>query len=89
MVGPLFFLLLRTWKKADAKRLGEEYFAVLAEAIPQIVWTAIPGGGIDYCNQRLYELTGGSPEDAMGWGWKNLIHPTICRSPCATGSPPV
>jgi len=75
MVGPLFFLLLRTWKKADAKRLGEEYFAVLAEAIPQIVWTAIPGGGIDYCNQRLYELTGGSPEDAMGWGWKNLIHP--------------
>ena len=75
VVGPVFFFRLRQWKKANAKRLGEEYFAVLAEAIPQIVWTAIPGGGIDYCNQRLYELTGGSPEDTMGWGWKSLIHP--------------
>ena len=75
VVGPVFFSRLRQWKRADAKRLGEEYFAALAEAIPQIVWTAIPGGGIDYCNQRLYELTGGSPEDTMGWGWKNLIHP--------------
>jgi LPXTG-motif cell wall-anchored protein len=58
LVGAIFLLLFRRWRKAYAKREGEEYFAALAEAIPQIVWTAVPGGGIDYCNQRLYELTG-------------------------------
>src|SRR4029077_17785528 len=73
IVGAIF--LFRRWRKTYAKRLGEEYFAALVEAIPQIVWTAVPGGGIDYCNQRLYELTGCSREEAMGWGWQNLLHP--------------
>ena len=54
---------------------GEARFRTLAEAIPQIVWTAIPGKGVDYCNQRWYELTGLTEEQALGWGWSNSLHP--------------
>ena len=37
---------------------GEARFRTLAEAIPQIVWTALPDSGVDYYNRRWYELTG-------------------------------
>ena len=60
---------------AQAARDGEARFHLQAEAIPQIVWTAVPGGGIDYCNRRWYELTGFSQEQTLGFGWKNALHP--------------
>lgn len=76
-VGALVLFFQRRQKKneADTAREGEERFRLMAEAIPQIVWTAIPGGGMDYCNQRLYDLTGLSKEEALGWAWQNLLHP--------------
>jgi diguanylate cyclase (GGDEF)-like protein/PAS domain S-box-containing protein len=58
-----------------AQRDSEERFRSLAESIPLIVWTAAPGGGIDYCNQRWSDLTGIPREQALGWGWKNALHP--------------
>ncbi len=54
---------------------GELRFRTLAEALPQIVWTAIPGKGVDSCNRRWYELTGLSELQALGWGWANALHP--------------
>jgi diguanylate cyclase (GGDEF)-like protein/PAS domain S-box-containing protein len=74
--GVLYFLTVGRRKNAVAKAGdGEERFRLLAEAIPQIVWTAIPGGGIDYCNQRFYELTGLSKEHALGLAWQKALHP--------------
>jgi len=54
---------------------GEARFRTLAEAIPQIVWTALPDRGVDYCNRRWYELTGLSEEQTLGDGWSNGLHP--------------
>jgi diguanylate cyclase (GGDEF)-like protein/PAS domain S-box-containing protein len=54
---------------------GEARFRMLAEAIPEIVWTAIPGGGVDYCNRRWYELTGLTPPQTLGFGWASALHP--------------
>lgn len=54
---------------------GESRFRMLAEAIPQIVWTAVPGGGIDYVNQRWHKLTGFTDEQTLGWGWRDGLHP--------------
>ena len=54
---------------------GDLCFQTLAEAIPQIVWTAIPGKGVDYCNRRWYELTGLTESQTLGWGWANALHP--------------
>jgi len=54
---------------------GEARFRTLAEAIPQIVWTAVAGAGVDYCNQRFYDLTGFTEKQTLGWGWTNALHP--------------
>ncbi len=50
----------------------EEEYRMIAEAIPQIVWTARPDGYNDYFNQRWFEYTGLSPEqtyDPVNQGW--------------------
>jgi PAS domain S-box-containing protein len=56
-------------------RREDEHFRVLAEAIPQIVWTANPDGGLDYYNQRWFDYTGMSLEQTRGWGWEPVLHP--------------
>lgn len=58
-----------------AQRSSESRFHTLAEAIPLMIWTAIPGGGIDYCNQRWCDLTGLPISQSLGWGWKEVLHP--------------
>jgi len=68
-------LALVFYRKAAAARHGEARFRMLADAIPQIVWTALPAGDIDYCNQRWFELTGYSAGEALGWQWQKGIHP--------------
>ncbi len=59
----------------NAARDGEARFRLLASAIPQTLWTASPDGAIDYCNQRWFELTGLTEDQAYGWGWKQTVHP--------------
>jgi diguanylate cyclase (GGDEF)-like protein/PAS domain S-box-containing protein len=71
----LLRIVLRQKLASPSAAGGEMHFRAMAEAIPQIVWTAIPGGGVDYCNQRWCELTGLSVEETLGWGWRKAIHP--------------
>ena len=65
------------WEKAlkhahlDATEKG---FRQLADAMPQIVWTANPDGQVDYYNQRWFDYTGSTLEQTQGWGWKSVIH---------------
>jgi PAS domain S-box-containing protein len=40
----------------------EAHFRQLADAMPQMVWTARPDGAGDYFNQRWYEYTGMAPD---------------------------
>ena len=56
-------------------RESEERFRSLAEAMPQIAWSADPSGAIDYYNSRAYEYSGLRPGDIEGWNWTNVIHP--------------
>ena len=49
-------------------------FSTLAEAIPQIVWTAGSDGRISFFNQRFYEYSGLSAEQSLAGGWRLLIH---------------
>jgi PAS domain S-box-containing protein len=50
-------------------------FRLLAETIPQLVWTTRPDGYHDYYNQRWYEYTGTSPGQSQGEGWQGPFHP--------------
>jgi PAS domain S-box-containing protein len=56
-------------------RESEERFRLMAEAMPQIVWTAKPDGTVDFYNERWREFTGGSREDGYGAGWRMIVHP--------------
>jgi PAS domain S-box-containing protein len=47
----------------------------LADSMPQIVWTATPDGNLDYFNQRWYDYTGMTFEQAKGSGWADALHP--------------
>jgi diguanylate cyclase (GGDEF)-like protein/PAS domain S-box-containing protein len=67
--------VLAKWRGSASSDEGEARFRMLAEAIPQIVWTATPEGGIDFCNGRWYQLSGFSREQTLGLGWANGLHP--------------
>ena len=57
-----------------ALRESELRFRVLAETVPQIVWSSGPDGTLDYLNPRYYGFTGES--DAVPLGTATLpIHP--------------
>ncbi|MCG3111303.1 MAG: CHASE domain-containing protein [Candidatus Manganitrophus sp. SB1] len=59
-------------KKAEE---SEQQYRLLAEIMPQLVWTSTPDGRIDWCNQRWYEATGMTIEEALQSGGLKAIHP--------------
>jgi PAS domain S-box-containing protein len=62
-------------KRAEiAIRESEQRFRQLADAMPQIVWTAGPDGNIDYLNHRWTEFSG-LPQTVGNAGWASLLHP--------------
>ncbi len=46
-------------------------FHLIAETIPQMIWMAAAGGGIEYLNQRWLKYTG----ETEGWEWQRVVHP--------------
>ncbi|HEX8774503.1 MAG TPA: PAS domain S-box protein [Pyrinomonadaceae bacterium] len=55
---------------------SEERYRSLADAMPQIVWTARADGYTDYYNRRWFEYTGFTEEESLAEeGWKNALHP--------------
>ncbi len=61
-------------RQEEKLRESEQRFRQLADAMPQIVWTARPDGEIDYQNRRWYEFTG-LPETTGNDGWGRILHP--------------
>jgi PAS domain S-box-containing protein len=59
----------------EALRKSEEQFHTLAEAVPQIVWIALPDGWNTYHNQRWIDYTGLTAEQSLGEGWASPFHP--------------
>ncbi|MDQ3817919.1 MAG: PAS domain-containing protein [Acidobacteriota bacterium] len=51
------------------------HYRHLADAMPQIVWTARPDGYVDYYNRRWFDYTGLTREKTEGWGWQPVLHP--------------
>jgi PAS domain S-box-containing protein len=59
----------------EALRESEARFRQLADAMPQIVWSARPDGFLDYYNARWYEFTGFPEGQGGDDSWKPILHP--------------
>jgi PAS domain S-box-containing protein len=66
-------------KIETALRESEKQFRELADAMPQIVWTARPDGYIDYFNRQWYEFTVLEKDMATKAGYPSFI-PMMCRA---------
>ncbi|AUT00616.1 hybrid sensor histidine kinase/response regulator [Nostoc sp. CENA543] len=59
----------------EVVRQSEERYRYLADAIPQLVWTANAQGECDYFNQNWCNYTGLTLEESLGTGWVAALHP--------------
>lgn len=53
----------------------EQKFRILADTMPQMVWSTLPDGHHDYYNARWYEFTGMPEGSTDGEGWNGMFHP--------------
>ena len=60
---------------AAALLASEARFRQLADAMPQIVWTARTDGYFDYYNERWYEFTGFHRDTLGDRSWEPILHP--------------
>ncbi len=86
--------LIEHGKAEQALQESEKQFRTLADAIPQLCWTAGADGSIFWYNQRWYEYTGTTPEQMEGWGWQSVHDPAVLpkvlerwKDSIATGEP--
>ncbi len=69
--------------RAEAEA-GERRYRSLAEAIPQIVWTADAGGRFDYYNRRWFEYTALTENESFERdAWKHVLHEEDAESTLA------
>ena len=89
-------LTLRRTNAETHRELGETEarFRVLADAMPQMVWSTLPDGFHDYYNARWYEFTGMPPGSTDGEAWNGMFHPedqerawAVWRHSLLTGEP--
>ncbi|KVV15990.1 PAS domain S-box protein [Flavobacterium sp. TAB 87] len=52
----------------------EQKFRLLADSMPQFVWTANPEGKLNYFNQSVFDFSGISREEITEKGWLQIVH---------------
>jgi PAS domain S-box-containing protein len=85
-------LKLRRAEKAHEE--NEARLKRIIDAVPHIVWSALPNGHNDFHNQRWYEFSGLPLGSAIGEQWSEILHPddqdrtwAKWRHSLATGEP--
>jgi PAS domain S-box-containing protein len=58
-----------------ALKESEQSFRMVADNIPQLIWTNNGKGKADYFNLRWYEYSGLTYQDSVGLGWEAIVHP--------------
>jgi len=63
--------------KQSEERLRENqmYFRLLAESLPQLVWTCRGDGKCDYLSPQWVRYTGVPESEQLGFGWLHQLHP--------------
>src|SRR6267154_1028184 len=55
--------------------MHEQRWRDLTEALPQLVWSAMPDGSCDYFSAQWTEHTGVPEPELLGWRWLETLHP--------------
>ncbi len=59
----------------EALRASEQRFRSLTESSPTGIYQRDEAGNCTYVNERWSEITGIEAADALGFGWREIIHP--------------
>ncbi|HLP51343.1 MAG TPA: PAS domain-containing protein [Chitinophagales bacterium] len=54
---------------------SEKKFRLLADSMPQHIWTADALGNLNYYNQSVYDYSGLTPDELERGGWLQIVHP--------------
>ena len=54
---------------------AEDRIRLIIDTVPAQLWTESPEGIVDFVNRRWVDYTGMTLEQAVGWGWTNMVHP--------------
>lgn len=65
----------RVLERTEELQESETQFRTLANSIPQLAWMADPSGNVFWYNQRWFDYTGTTLEEAEGSRWHKLHHP--------------
>jgi PAS domain S-box-containing protein len=81
-------------REESTLRESEARLREMANAMPQIVWTATADGRLDYFNRRWYDITGAEESTVADQSWLSITHPDdrqhtldSWRRAVATGEP--
>jgi len=56
-------------------RESEARFRLLADSMPQHIWTGDPDGNLNYFNRSVFDYSGLSMEQILREGWLQIVHP--------------
>ncbi|MEO7802006.1 MAG: PAS domain-containing protein [Ginsengibacter sp.] len=62
-------------KYEENLKLTSERFKLLADAMPQFVWTGDAKGNLNYFNKAVYDYSGLTAEEIEKNGWLQIVHP--------------
>ncbi|HEU5182006.1 MAG TPA: ATP-binding protein, partial [Candidatus Polarisedimenticolia bacterium] len=78
-------LLARVGSQLELSRLRQDAAAVLRESearfrqmadhAPVMIWVTEPDGSCTFLSKSWYEFTGQTPEEGLGLGWTEAVHP--------------
>jgi PAS domain S-box-containing protein len=67
-------IALHRARQEHTLRVSEERFRVMAETVPDIIFTASPRGRFDFVNQRFYSITSLASNAGLDFGWLQALH---------------
>ena len=74
----IMIVALEVTREVEAKHKlleSEQKFRLLADAMPQFIWTGDPQGNLNYFNISVFAYCGLTFEQMKGQGWIKIIHP--------------
>lgn len=73
----IVYEVTKEYLSQKTRELNEKDLMVFLSTMPHIAFRTKPDGMVTYFNDRYFEYTGLTPQEAMDEGWKPTIHPDM------------